>query len=73
MASEQQKNTPRALNSGYWLAPPLFGGFPARESRGQNEPYHHWTKIGRTGYITFAVWGIPNASDGGTRSAMAHK
>ena len=40
------------------------------QSGGQNQK---WPRSGPSGYITLAVWGIPDASERGTKSEVAHK
>ena len=51
-------------------SPLLYGGSPTLESGGQNEK---WPTNGQIGYITPAVWGVPNALEWGTKSEVAHK
>ena len=46
-----------------WGSPPLQRG-------GQNQK---WPTSGQGGYITPAAWGIPSASERGTKSEVAHK
>ena len=41
-----------------------------KQSRGQNQ---QWPASGQRGYITPAIRGVANASERGTKSAMAHK
>ena len=55
---------------GFATSPLPFGGSPTLQSRGQN---HKWPTSGRIGYITPAVWGVPNALERGTKSEVAHK
>ena len=47
-----------------------LGGSPALQSGGQNQ---HWPTSGPGGYITLAACRVPNPSEYGTKSAMAHK
>ena len=42
----------------------------ALQSKGKNE---QWPTSGQIGYITLAMWMVPNASERGTKSTMAHK
>ena len=37
------------------------------------QPYQFGGRSGRIGYVTPAVWGVPNASARGTKSEVAHK
>ena len=52
------------------MQPLLSRGSPMLQSGGQNQK---WSKSGRIGYITCAVWGIADASKEGTKSEVAHK
>ena len=44
-------------------------GTPPLQSGGQNQK---WPPSGQGGYITPAAWGIPSASERGTKSEVAH-
>ena len=46
------------------------GGSPTLQSGGQNQKS---PRNGQGGYITPAAWGVPNASERGTKSKLAHK
>ena len=50
--------------------PLLPGGSPPLHSGGQNQK---WPTSGQGGYITPAAWGVPTASQRGTKSEVAHK
>ena len=45
-------------------------GSPMLQGTGQS---HHWPTNGRIGYVTPAVFGVPNASEQETKSEIAHK
>ena len=45
------------------------GGSQTLQSGGKN---HKWPTSGPGGYITRAVWGVPNASEQGKESEVAH-
>ena len=47
-------------------APEMEGMHPTLQSGGQNR---QWPTNGQIGYITLAVWGVPNAAERGTKSA----
>ena len=49
---------------------PLPSGSPMLQSRRQNQKC---PTSGRGGYITPAIWGVPNASGRGTNSQVPHK
>ena len=55
---------------GFATSPLPFGGSPTLQSRGQNQK---WPTSGRIGYVIDAVWEVPNASEGGRESQVAHK
>ena len=46
------------------------GGSPPLQTGGQNQK---WPTSGQGGYITHAAFGVPSASDRGTKSEVAHK
>ena len=52
-----------------WLHNPCCLGSPTPQSRGQHE---QWPTSGPGGYISRAAWGVPNASQRGTKLEMAH-
>ena len=54
-------------HKGTEMGPP--GGSPTLQSGGQNQ---RWPTSGLGGYMTPAAWGVPNASERGTKSAVAH-
>ena len=51
-------------------SPLPYRGSPPLQSGGQNQK---WPTSGQSGYLTPAVWGIPTASERGTKSEVAHK
>ena len=51
-----------------WPLPPR--GSPPLQGGGQNQ---RWPTSGQGGYITPAAWGVPNASERGAKSEVAHK
>ena len=51
-------------------SPLPYGGSPPLQSGGQNQK---WPTSGQNGYLTPAVSGIPNASERGAKSEVAHK
>ena len=51
-------------------SPLPYRGSPPLQSGGQNEK---WPTSGQSGYLTPAVSGIPNASERGAKSEVAHK
>ena len=55
---------------GLATSPLRSGRSPTLQSVEQNQK---WPTCGRIGYITPAIWGVPNASECGTKSEVAHK
>ena len=54
-----------------WIYNPChLGGSLTLQSGGQNQK---WPISGQIGYVTPAVWEVPNASKRGTKSEVAHK
>ena len=51
-------------------SPLPYRGSPPLQSGGQNQK---WPTCGQNGYLTLAVSGIPNASERGAKSEVAHK
>ena len=51
-------------------SPLPYRGSPPLQSGKQNQK---WPTSGQSGYLTPAVWGIPNASERGAKSEVAHK
>ena len=47
-----------------------LGGSPPLRSGGQNQK---WPRSGQGGYITPTAWGVPTATEQGTKSEVAHK
>ena len=56
--------------AGLATSTPPIGGSLKLESRRQNQK---WLTSGRMGYITPTIQGLPNGSNGGTKSELAHK
>ena len=51
------------------ISPLPFGAYTTLQGGGHHQ---QWTIGGRIGYNALAVWGVHNASERGTKSAVAH-
>ena len=69
-ASERGTKSEVAHKWADWLHHPYRLGLLNAYGRGQNQK---WPTCGMIGYITPAVRGVPNASQRGTKSKVAHK
>ena len=66
-ASERGTKSAVAHKWALWLNDPCCLGSPALQSVRQNQ---QWPTSGQIGYISPVVWGIPNASERGTKSPV---
>ena len=75
-ASERGAESEAAHKWAGWVHNPYRLGGPQRFRAGEtigSGNNQEWPKKGPGGYITPAAWGVPNASQWGTKSEVAHK